>query len=242
MEFTKENIKLICADNMKIMEQYPDNYFDWACVDPEYGIGASKPSKKPNKCKQKNGTILNVKSPVYKHKDWDNKPAGKEYFNEVFRISKNQTIWGVNNYDYNLTGGRIVWDKLNGNSDQFDCEIAYNSFNNRTDIVYYMWAGMFQGLNISKDIRKALIQQGNKKKNEKRIHPTQKPIKLYDWLYNEFGNKKMKIIDTNFGSGNSAISAYNFGFAEYLGIDIDSDYFNDAVKRFKNETMQQRLF
>ena len=158
-----DKINLTCEDNMELMARYPDNYFELAIVDPPYGIGASKPSEKPNKSKQKNGSILKVKSPKYKHKEWDNESPNEEYFNELIRVSKNQIIWGVNHFNFCFSNdGRIVWDKLNGNSDQYGCEIAYNSINNRTDIVRFLWAGMFQGVYIGKSHKKAMIQQGNK--------------------------------------------------------------------------------
>jgi site-specific DNA-methyltransferase (adenine-specific) len=228
-----------CVEGMK---RFPDNHFDLAICDPEYGIGASKPSKKPNRAKQKNGAVLNVKSPTYNHKDWDNKPAGKEYFDELFRVSKHQIIWGSNFYDYKFpSSGRIVWDKLNGESDQMGCEIAYCSLNNRTDIVYFMWAGMFQGIYCGKDIRKALIQQGNKQLNEKRIHPTQKPISLYKWLLNEYATAGMKILDTHLGSGSHRIAAYEYGF-NFTAFENDKEYYDSQELRFREHSKQHRLF
>ena len=225
---------------MEGMSQFPDNYFDLAIVDPEYGLGSGKPSKKPNKCVQKNGSVLNVKSPTYKHKDWDNSPAGKEYFDELMRISKNQIIWGVNYYDYKLTGGRIVWGKMNGKSDQYDCEIAYNSMDNRTDIVYYMWSGMFQGLVVSRVFAEASRQIGNKKLNEKRIHPTQKPVKLYKWLLEQYAQTNFKMIDTHAGSCSSVISFLDFG-CDWVAFEIDKDYYTDARNRIENHRAQSQI-
>ena len=238
----KDNLKLIQGDCMDVMKDYPDNYFDLAIVDPEYGIGASKPSIKPCTVKQKNGSILRVKQPNYIQKDWDDKPADSLYFKELKRVSKNQIIFGCNYYDFNLKGGRIVWDKLNGDTDQFDCEIAYNSLNNRTDIVYYLWSGMFQGTGASKNIKQALKQKGNKKDNEKRIHPTQKPVILYDWIYKNYATKDMKVLDTHLGSGSNAISAYYFGVSEFVGVELDEDYFKAACKRVDEQTNQLKLF
>jgi site-specific DNA-methyltransferase (adenine-specific) len=228
-------------DNMELMARYEDNYFDLAIVDPEYGIGADKPSKKPNRAKQKNGNILNVKSVGYTHKEWDNKPADSKYFNELKRVSKNQIIWGVNYYDYDFTGGRIVWDKINGDSDQFGCEIAYNSLNKRTDIIRFMWRGMFQGLNITTDILKANEQQGNKKLNEKRIHPTQKPVKLYEWILQNYAKEGDKILDTHLGSGSIAIACHNMKY-DLTACELDKEYYDKAMKRLKEHTAQQRLF
>ena len=141
-KFEDKNITLYNMDCMELLKNTEDNYYDIALVDPPYGINASKPSIKNKRRKQKNGTFLNAKQSKFNHKNWDDKPADIEYFNELLRVSKNQIIWGANYYDYNLRGGRIVWDKLNGESDQFGCEIAYCSMNQRTDIIYYMFAGM----------------------------------------------------------------------------------------------------
>jgi site-specific DNA-methyltransferase (adenine-specific) len=225
--------------NMQMMARYPDGFFDLAAVDLEYGIGASKPTKKPNTIKQKNGTILNVKQINYMPKEWDFKKSSKEYLNELFRVSKRQIIFGGNYYG--LTGGYIVWDKLNGETDQFGCELAWTSFSNRTDIIYYMWSGMFQGESVSKNIREALRQQGNKSLNEKRIHPTQKPVKLYEWLLMNYAETGQKIIDTHLGSQSSRIAAHNLGF-DFYGCELDFDYFKEGCKRYDNHILQQRLF
>lgn len=237
----EDKTRVFNMDNMEYMKDIPDGYFELAVVDPEYGIGASKPSKKPNGVKQKNGSVLNVKTKEYNHKDWDNKPTSREYFKELKRVSKNQIIWGVNYFDFNLTGGRIVWDKLNGDTDQFDCEIAYCSFNNRTDIVRYLWSGMFQGLQISKSVSESCKQQGNKRLNEIRIHPTQKPVKLYEWLLMNYAKDGDKILDTHLGSGSSRIAAYNLGF-DFTGIELDQEYFDASNKRFDNHKKQLTLF
>ena len=122
----------------------------------------------------------------------------------MFRVSKNQIIFGGNYYG--LEGGYLVWDKLNGNSDQYDCELAWLSFTKRTDLVYYMWSGMIQGECASRDVRKALRQIGNKRLNEKRIHETQKPIKLYDWIINEY-KIKGNVFDSHLGSGSNRIAS-----------------------------------
>lgn len=235
-------INITNEDNMKLMARYPDNYFDLAIVDPPYGIGASKPSKKPNKAKQKNGTILKVRHKEYMHKDWDLYPPSELYFNELFRISKNQIIWGVNHYGFYFPSkGRIVWDKMNGDSDQYGCEIAYCSLNVRTDLVRFMWAGMFQGVYCGKDHNRATVQQGNKKLNELRYHPTQKPVKLYEWLLMNYAKEGYKILDTHLGSGSIAIACHNLGF-ELTACELDKDYFDSAMKRLKEHQAQQTLF
>lgn len=231
------------ADNMDIMKCYPDKYFDLAIVDPPYGIGASKPSKKPSSIIQKNGSRLNVKNNNYINKDWDNIAADKAYFYELFRVSKNQIIFGCNYYDFSFGPGRIVWDKLNGESDQMGCEIAYNSFNNRCDIVYYMWCGMFQGVYCGYNIKKAITQQGNKSKNEIRIHPTQKPVALYSWLIQKYAKQGDKILDTHLGSGSIALAIDKANKLDgmdlsFVGIELDKDYFDASIARFKDNSRQ----
>jgi len=227
-------------DNMQMMSRYPDKYFDLAIIDPEYGIGASNYSDKPNTVKQKNGTLLKINTPRYKKKNWDNVPASDSFFKELFRVSKHQIIWGENYFNLPV-GGRIVWDKLNGESDQMGCEIAYCSLNKRSDIVYYMWSGMMQGVYAGKNVRKALIQQGNKKLNEPRMHPTQKPIMLNKWILNEYAKPGDKILDTNLGFGGLAIACHDYGF-DLTACELDKDYFDAAMTRINNHVSQQKLF
>jgi site-specific DNA-methyltransferase (adenine-specific) len=226
------------TDCVEAIKCYPDNYFELAIVDPPYGIGADKPSLKPENVKQKNGNYLRVISNKYEHKNWDSFTPKIDYFNELFRVSKNQIIWGANYFGF--IGGYIVWDKLNGDSDQYGCELAYQSFNNRTDIVRFMWQGMFQGIYCGNDIKKATIQQGNKKINEKRIHPTQKPVSLYRYLLQKYAIKGDKILDTHLGSGSSRIAADIEGF-EFTGFELDKDYFDASVKRFNEYKLQTKL-
>jgi site-specific DNA-methyltransferase (adenine-specific) len=235
------SLKITNESNMDLMSRYPDNYFDLAICDPEYGLNADKPSVKNSSVKQKNGTVIPIKNNAYKHKNWDSKPAGKEYFTELKRVSKHQIIFGVNYYDFDLRGGRIVWDKLNGDCDQFGCEIAYNSLNVRTDIVYFLWSGMMQGVYCGKDVRRALSQQGNKQLNEKRIHPTQKPVPLYKWILENYAKPGFKILDTNLGSGSLAVACDDYGF-DLIACELDSDTYNSAMLRIKQHTSQQRLF
>ena len=229
-------------DCLVAMKDMKDDQFDLAIVDPPYGIGASKPSKKPNQCRQRNGTVLRVKHSNYKHKEWDMFLPTDDYFVSLKRVSRHQIIWGVNYFNFpGLVGGRIVWDKLNGNSDQYDCEIAYKSQDQRMDIIRYMWAGMFQGESISKDISKAIKQQGNKKKNEKRIHPTQKPEALYKWLLQNYAKPNDKILDTHLGGGSIAIACWDMGF-DLEAYEIDKDYYDMACKRFNIHCQQKQLF
>lgn len=241
MEYKHNNTTIILGDCMNYMQSIPDNAFDLAIVDPPYGIGASRPSKKPTMTKQRNGTYLKCKNTnIYEDKDWDNETPTAEYFDELFRISKEQIIFGINYFTpYYLfpSSGRLVWGKLKGDIDQYGCEIAYLSMTKRTDIVYYKWSGFNQGSYCGRDHKMAQKTIGNKQLNEKRIHPTQKPIMLYDYIFKTYYKRSsvsFKVIDTHLGSGSSAISAHRMGF-EFVGIENDEDYFQSAIRRFKDE-------
>lgn len=232
---TTQNLML--GDCLEWMKNLPDKHYYLAHCDPNWGIGADKPTTKPNEVKQKNGSILKVNAPFYEHKDWDSKPPQEEYFKELKRVSEHQIIWGVNFFDYHLKGGRIVWDKLNGESDQFDCELAYCSIRNRIDIVRYMWSGMFQGIKVSKLVSEANIQQGNKQLNQKRIHPTEKPIALYKWLLTNYAKPGQKIFDSHGGSFSHAIAAYDLGFDLDI-IELDPDYFKAGKERYDSHVLK----
>jgi site-specific DNA-methyltransferase (adenine-specific) len=228
--------KLYNMDCIEGMKLFPDKYFELAIVDPEYGRKEHGGKNRSSFVKQKNGSSIYVNGNKYAKKNWDNKPAGEEYFNELFRVSQNQIIWGENYYFKNFGPGRIVWDKCNEGSDQSDCEIAYNSLTDRVDLIRYMWRGMMQG----KSIYEGYIQQGDKSKNEIRIHPTQKPVKLYQWLLSKYAKLGDKIIDTHVGSASSLIAFYNMGF-DHIGFEIDEEYFNLASTRIEEYQLQQRL-
>ncbi len=224
-------------DCLEAMREFPDNFFDIAICDPPYGIGQDGGIKRSGFVKQKNGAKLYVADGNYKKGHWDKMPPPKEYFDEVLRVSKNQIIFGVNYYDYPLSGGRIIWDKCNDGSDQSDAEIAYCSFNKRVDIFRYMWRGMFQG----KSIAEGTVQQGNKELNETRVHPAQKPCALYFWLLSHYAKAGDKILDTHLGSGSSRIAAYEMDF-DFWGYEIDEEYFAKEEERFTNYTAQTSLF
>lgn len=227
----------INCDCMEGMTAFPDKYFDIAIVDPPYGRKEHGGRNRAGWAKQKNGTRLYVSGGnQYENRGWDNKPAGKEYFDELMRVSKNQIIWGCNYFDYPLVGGRIIWDKCNDGSDQSGGEIAYNSLNKRVDIFRYMWRGMFQG----KSITEGTIQQGNKKLNEKRISPTQKPVILYRWLVQQYVQPGWKILDTHTGSASSLI-AYHEAGNPFVAFEIDDYMYNLSKERFERETAQMSL-
>ena len=220
-------------DCMQGMKEFPDKYFDLAIVDPPYGRKEHGGRNRSGYVRQKNGSKIFVKDGQYGNRNWDNEPPSEDYFNELMRVSKNQIIFGCNYFDYPLIGGRIVWDKCNEGSDQSDAEIAYCSMNNRVDIFRYMWRGMFQG----KSITEGTTQQGNKRLNEKRIHPTQKPVALYEWLLSRYAKPNDIILDTHVGSASSLIACYNTNH-KFVGFELDEYYYKASNQRLDTEMAQ----
>jgi site-specific DNA-methyltransferase (adenine-specific) len=211
---------------MKIKKE---NYYNLTISDCNYGRKEHGGKKRSGYARQFNGKLIKVKAPDYKKKNWDNSPPKKEYFDSLFNISKNQIIFGVNYYTgfYKFGPGRIIWDKVNRGSDQSDCEILYNSMNKRVDMFSYMWRGMFQGESMENGKK----QKGNKKLNELRIHPTQKPVELYKWLLQNYAKKGDKIFDSHVGSGSLRIACYELGF-DFEGCELDKDYWKAQENRF----------
>ncbi len=228
---------VFCCDCLPAMREYPDGYFDLAVVDVPYGIGEDGGKKRSGWVKQRNGSQIFVKDGGYAKRGWDKKPPSTEYFEQLMRIAKNQIIFGANYINFPLVGGRIIWDKCNDGSDQSDAEIAYSSFDKRVHIFRYMWRGMFQG----KSITEGTVQNGNKAKNEVRIHPTQKPVALYRWIYQHYAKSGDKILDTHMGSQSSRIAAYDAGL-DYTGYEIDETYFKLGCERFERHAAQMNLF
>lgn len=219
--------KLYNLDCMEAMKQIPDRYFDLAIVDPPYFDG-------PNKRKYYGRTVnkLNIKRNEYPIiEEWS--IPNESYFKELLRVSKNQIVWGCNYFDYYLGPGRIIWDKVNGESTFSDCEIAYCSFHNKTKMFRYMWNGMMQGKSISE----GHLMQGDKSKNEKRIHPTQKPVNLYKWILMNYAKQGDKVLDTHVGSASSLVACYEMGFY-FIGFEKDKNIYKLASKRLF-ETMNQ---
>ena len=192
-----------CLEAMKGMK---DNEFDLAIVDPPYGVNINT-----------SGTFFKEK---YKVKSWDKEPPKQEYFNELFRVSKNQIIWG-GNYFFNMLGYCkcfLVWDKkISENMSFAMCEMAWTSFKNGAKIYY------------------------ETTKQQLRIHPTQKPVALYKWLLTNYAKQGDKILDTHLGSGSSRIACYDLGF-DFVGYELDKDYFEAQEKRFTNHINQEALF
>ena len=211
------------ADNMEIMKQYPDKYFDLAIVDPPYGIGAAKMNL------GKGGGV--AKSNNHKKKDWDSETPTMDYFNELFRVSKNQIIWGGNYFDLPKTKGWIVWKKMDIKNDFNPLEMAWTS-DLKMGFLDYLWCGMWQE---------------NMKDKEKRIHPTQKPVDLYDWIIRNYSKPNQKIIDTHLGSGSIALAIDKANRLdnmnlEFVGIELDEEYFYASLKRFRLNHCQTTIF
>jgi site-specific DNA-methyltransferase (adenine-specific) len=210
------------------MSRYPDNYFDLAIVDPPYGIGESS---NDNKSRSKLG-----KSKNYGKKNWDDSPPNKEYFTELKRVSKNQVIWGANHFIENIPNANsscwIVWDKQNGENDFADCELAYCSATTAVRKLEFRWHGMLQGDMKNKEIR---------------IHPTQKPVKLYEWVLNKYAKPNFKILDTHLGSGSIAIAVDNMNKIEKMNMtltacELDDEHYEKAITRINESTRWQSLF
>lgn len=252
--------KVELIDNIEFMSRFPTNYFDLSFSDPPYGIKESSKKRGNFRVKQKNGAILNVNENIYRPKDWDDEPPGDDFFDELKRVSRNQAIWGAN-YFKQIAGdtfkaprraeyydflrinpvGWIIWDKVNGSNDFSDCELLWTSKPIKSHIVYYMWNGMMQGVYCGTDIAKSSIQQGNKQLNEKRIHPTQKPVILNRYLLKILADEGRSVLDPTMGSQSLRIAAHLEGY-DYFGCENDLESFNLGNSRFENHLSNQRLF
>ena len=210
---------------MEAMKDMDDNQYDLAIVDPPYGI--KEDGHRENHTRSKL-----AKSKKYHNALWNQSKPSKEYFNELIRVSVNQIIWGANHLAdlFNSKSSCwIVWNKkvMSGKGNHFaDCELAYGSFSTAVRSFEFEWQGMIQG---------------DMKNKEKRIHPTQKPVKLYEWLLMNYAKEGDKILDTHLGSGSIAIACHNLGY-DLDGFEIDKDYYNDSLKRFNNHISQIRLY
>lgn len=247
------------SNNIEFMQQFPDGFFDLCPDDPPYGIGEDGGKTKGRSVKKDGSFIVNidkrsgaqmiVRPKPYQSEGWDKMPPGGKYFEELFRASKNQIIWGAN-YFKEICGtpfkaprrpeyqkfieehpvGWIIWDKVNGNNDFNDCELAWTSLPVPTQVFYFMWAGMRQGVSAQEGQK----MQGNKKLNEKRVHPTQKPLPLYQWQLQQFAQPGDKIGDFHSGSQSLRIAAYKMGF-DYWGCDASEKHHADGCARFEQQ-------
>lgn len=209
---TIKSATILNVDCMEYMRSLPDKYFDLAVCDPPYGIGRDGSKK---------STSSHGGRKFYEFKGWDKDSPQKQYFECVFRISKEQIIWGANYFSEFLppSMGWIFWDKGQRICNS-DGELAFSSFNRALRVVEY------NRVEIQKDGA---------------IHPTQKPVKLYEWILTNYAKPGQTIFDSHMGSGSSAIAAINLGF-EYVGCELDADYYSAACKRIEQHATQERLF
>ena len=215
-------INLYHGDSLKAMKEMPDNAYELAIVDPEYFSGPEKKKYYGQKVSSKG-----VKRHEYHVPDKWEVPESI-YFDELFRVSQNQIIWGVNYFNnYSFGPGRIIWDKCNQHSTYSDCEIAYTNMHDSVRLIRYMWNGMCQGKSISE----GHIMQGNKKLNEPRIHQCQKPIILYKWQLKKYAKSGWDILDTHGGSRTLAHACLDLGF-NHDSWELDAKTHRKSVKWF----------
>jgi site-specific DNA-methyltransferase (adenine-specific) len=215
-------IELLNIDCLQYMATLPDKAFDLAIVDPPYGIGVFTCSAHTDN----NGKRIQNHKQYTDDYLWNKEIPEKQYFSELIRVSKERIIWGANYYNCFENGkGALVWYKGNMTQTISHCEIASLSFQTRVSYVQINWqAGFFREM-----------------KEGKAIHPCQKPVALYDWLLRNYAKPNQRILDTHLGSGSSAIAAHYFG-CDFVGCEIDTEYFNAAKARFDRETRQVALF
>jgi site-specific DNA-methyltransferase (adenine-specific) len=201
-------------DNMELMARYPDKHFELAIVDPPYNIGGD--SLHSNRKIKNAGKLKNRAINKFDTK-WDNVAPTKEYFDELKRVSKNWIIWGGNYFELGKIRCFIAWDKCQPWENFSQVELAYTSF----------------------DKPSSLFKFDNRTSGK--IHPTQKPVELYKWLLDKYAQQGDKILDTHLGSGSIAIACHDYGF-DLTACELDTDYYNSAMKRIKQHTNQQKLF
>ena len=214
-------------DCMEAMKEMSDNQFDLAIVDPPYGLGANKIVK------------VSKNDKIYKDlqsKKWDTKKPTKKYFQELQRVSKNQIIWGGNYFceiwNEGTNRGFIFWNKIQCSDKHADGELAWTSFDKNAKMFSFCWSGNRYGF-------KGNIQGVGKP--SKRIHATEKPVELYEWLLMNYAKEGDTILDTHLGSGSIAIACHNLGF-HLTGYEIDKEYFEAAKKRIEQHKQQGRLW
>tara|TARA_R110000737_G_scaffold335008_1_gene353554 strand:- start:15 stop:638 length:624 start_codon:yes stop_codon:yes gene_type:complete len=207
---------------MELMARYEDNHFDLAIVDPPYGINAD--DKNNGKNSDRHEKTSKAKINTYKKTNWDNAIPTDEYFAELKRVSKRQVVWGAN--FFNLQGGMLYWDKHVTMPTYSQGELAWLSWLNKVDFVSIAWHGMIQH---------------DMKNKETRIHPTQKPVKLYEWLLMNYAKEGDKILDTHLGSGSIALACHNLKY-DLTACELDTEYFDAAIKRLKQHQQQLTMF
>lgn len=220
----KARISIYNEDCLQALKAMADKQFDWAIIDPPYGIDVANDSRFGKKSSKKAAT----KTKDYTKKDWDLGVPTTEFWDELFRVSKNQIVWGVNYFaDPRLCGGRIFWDKeVPEDYTKSKGELAYRSTGVGVDYIKVTWHGMIQH---------------DMKNKEVRIHPTQKPVKLYKWLLDKYAKQGDKILDTHLGSGSIAIACWDMGY-DLTAYEVDKEYFDNACKRLETHKAQLTLW
>ena len=204
-------------DCMDYMATLPDKHFDLAVVDPPYGIDLANMNMGAGKSKK----CSKIKNRKWVAKDWDKETPNQYYFDELFRVSKNQIIWGGNYFELPACKNYIIWDKEIPDGLSFaDCEMAWTSYDKAPKIFRYS----------------AYLNKASK------FHPTQKPVKLYDWIYKNYLPDGGNVIDTHLGSGSNRIAADKAGNIDFVGCELDKDYFEAQEKRWKEYKAQLNLF
>ena len=206
-----DKIEITNEDNMELMARYPDNYFDLAIVDPPYGIERFK-----------NGIGKNDRHKVKSTAIFNNNPPTDVYFSELFRVSRNQIVWGANNFIMPPSEYFLVWNKKQTVDNFASAE--------------YAWVSM--GLKTPAKIFDYGIHKHN---HTDKIHPTQKPIDLYKFILDKYAKQGDKILDTHLGSGSIAIACHDFGY-ELTACELDKEYYDKAIQRIKNHVSQLKLF
>lgn len=213
IDVLKHTSEVFNEDCMVGMARYPDKYFDLAVVDPPYGIGVSEMNIGARKTKNKSCD----------NKGWDNSAPPKEYWEQLYRVSKHQIVWGANYFNcYNGKKGAIVWHKNNPLPTSSDCEIASYSKHAKVAIYEKTWTNYVNDKETS--------------------HPTEKPVALYDWIYKNYLPNGGKVIDTHLGSGSNRIAANKAGNIDFVGFELDKDYYEAQEKRWLGFINQTRLF
>jgi site-specific DNA-methyltransferase (adenine-specific) len=209
-----DRIEITNECNMQLMARYPDNYFDLAIVDPPYGI-----ARFGNRVELSNRLCKSAKL-----NEWDIKP-NKEYFDELFRVSKFQIIWGANNFELPTSEYFIIWNKKQTVENFASAEYAWTNVKKPAQIFDY-------------SIHKTMA---DRKEDGGKIHPTQKPVALYKWILDKYAKPNDKILDTHLGSGSIAIAVHDYGF-DLTCCELDKEYYDKAIQRIKNHVSQQKLF
>lgn len=225
-----DKIEITNECNMELMKRYTDNYFDLAICDPEYGIDIAN---RNSSIGQKKGQGKITK---YKKKDWDKKIPSEEYFKEVFRISKNQIIFGANYFTKFIPPSKawLIWDKKQPEGVSFAmAELIYTSFTHSAKIISCSRSEIGNKISNNNQLAKA--------NPNKKIHPTQKPVSIYKDLLNRYGKEGFKIFDPNHGSGSLSIACHDYGF-NLTACELDEDHYNDSIVRIKNHIKQLKLF